>query len=75
MIDLGYVFCNPDIDEGQELWDALPLDTKLALAHAFVQKAEEEKEIIEALEKHRGKKLSPQEVNLALKQARALGEL
>jgi len=35
----------------------------------------EEEEIVEALERSRGRKLTPEEVNLSLKQARAIGEL
>ena len=35
----------------------------------------EEQEIIDFVEKSKGRKLTPQEINLSLKQARAIGEL
>lgn len=41
----------------------------------YVKLSDEEKAIIDAIEKYEGRKLSEQEINLSLKQARAVGEL
>ena len=35
----------------------------------------EEQEIVDALERSRGRPLTPEEINLSLEQARALGEI
>jgi hypothetical protein len=35
----------------------------------------DERDLIETLERLRGRRLTPQEINLSLEQARALGEL
>jgi hypothetical protein len=63
------------LDEEQKQGDMNMTGTLQKPSVEKVQRSKEEQQIIDVVEKSKGRKLTEQEINLALDQARSIGEL